>query len=224
MNKILISYELPMHISTQQAQLISTVKEIEQLLRNKALEFESEEKAVDFVELNNDQFEHQTAYLEDKEEILNGITQTLYSSLFISIYSHLETNFSSLIKEIETKSNRKIKSKHLKRDGSFINCCLNYLTLVQNLELSSFSKTIGYLNDITYVRNVFTHSRGILPEEESKMKKAVLRFIKDNSGIELNNKCVVITNEKFIENVINKTNEFLLKLIIFINKSSNDNN
>ena len=151
--------------------------------------------------------------------VLNGITQTLYSSLFISIYSHLETNLSSLIKEIENKTNQKIKSKHLKRDGSFIKCCLNYLSLVQNIELNSFNKTIGYLNDITHVRNVLTHSRGILPDENSKMKNSVLRFIDENTGIELNNKCVVITNEKFIENLINKTNEFLIELIIFINEN-----
>ena len=69
MSKGLISYELPMHISNQQNQLLTTVNEIELLLQNKTTEFESEEKSIEFVELNDDQFEHQTAYLEDKEEV-----------------------------------------------------------------------------------------------------------------------------------------------------------
>jgi hypothetical protein len=214
-----VSYLLPIRISKQHNQLKVTVDEIANLIENKKIEFESEESSVDFVDLDSDQFEHENEYLEDNRDILNGITQTLFSSLFVSIYSHLETNLSALIKEIELSTKNKIKSKHLKRDGSYINCCLTYLKLVQNLDLNSFTETIIYLNDITNVRNVFTHSRGILPRETSKLKTSIFRFVKENEGVEINNNLIIITNGKFIENVIIANNKFLLRLINHINEN-----
>jgi len=218
-NKIKITYLLPLHISEQHNQLKATVKEIADLIEKKKIEFESEESSIEFVDLDNDQFEHQNEYLEDHKNVLNGISQTLFSSLFVAIYSHLETNLSSLIKEIEISSKNKIKAKHLKRDGSFIKCCFTYLELVQNLDLSSFKNSITYLNDITNIRNIFTHTRGILPKENSKLKSSVIRFVKQNDGIELSGSLIIITNENFITQVINENMNFLLRLINFINNN-----
>lgn len=217
MKKIKISYLLPIHITQQHNQLITTINEISTLIQSKKKDFDLEETSEDFVDLNNDQYEYLSGHLEDHRISLDGITQTLFRSLFVSIYSHLETDLSSLIKEIENSTESNIKSKHLKKDGSYINCCFNYLTLVQKLDLTGFNTTIKHLHNITLIRNVFTHTRGILPKENNKLKKSIVKFIKKNDNIELKGDLIAITNEKFITTTIKENKDFLLKLINFIN-------
>lgn len=216
MKGIKISYSLPSHIDRQHNQLKILVGEVSSLIKKKNNEFKIEESSIDFVELDIDEFEHHTGYLEDHIGILTGITQTLFSSIFVSIYSHLETNLSLIISEIETCTEYRIKSKHLKRDGSFINSLLNYLKLVQNIDLNNFQDSIDYLNDITFVRNIFTHTRGILPKENTKIKRRVVNFINENDGIQLRDNFIIITKEEFLEKIIDKNSIFLLKLINFV--------
>lgn len=218
MKDLKISHSLPSHIDRQHTQLKLLLEEVSTLIKNKNKEFEREETSVDFVDFDNDGYELETSYLEEQKEILKGITQTLFSSMFVSVYSLLETNLSSLIKEIETITDHRIKSKHLKRDGSFINCSLNYLKLVQNLDLNSFEETIEFLNDITIVRNVFTHTRGIVSKENKGIRNRVLKFINDNDGIELKDNFIVITDEGFIDCIIEKNNSFFMTLINHINR------
>jgi len=219
MNALKISHALPQQIIEQYSQLEITINEISGLIEKKKGDFNIEESSIDFVELDVDHFEYENEYIESNLNILNGIMQTLYNALFVSIYSHLETNLAAIIKELEIKTDYKIKSKHLKRDGSFMNSCFNYLKLVQNLDLKDFNERIKYLNAITLIRNTFTHTRGFLPKESNKTIILITEFIDQNEGIEIDNGLITIKNEKFIDNTLQKNKDFLIQLINFINQS-----
>lgn len=219
MNKIKISYLLPLHIENQHKQLKIAVDEISELIKKKESDFRAEEEKVDFVEFDNDQFEHESEYLEDQRDILQSISQTLYSSLFISIYSHFEINFSALIKEVEKSTNHRIKSKDLRRDGSTINCFINYLILVHSIDLLNFKNNIQYLSDLTFIRNIFTHSRGLVPKENNKSRTQFLNFIKSTKGIELKENQIIISDKRFILKVIEENNIFLIRLINHLNEN-----
>ena len=149
---------------------------------------------------------------EELEEILDEeyfvISESMpiivRQSLFISIYSLLETYMNDVCDMLKENQKIAISVGDLSGNGIFRAQC--YLQKVLNVDFPASHKTWQKISNYNRIRNCLVHSSGQVTDDTNKQ---LLRFIKNNPLIDLNPIHRIHLQEGFVDEVCDSIESFV---------------
>lgn len=94
--------------------------------------------------------------IDDYNEYDN-FDQILYSSQIVIIYSHLEFWLSKIAKQLEHRTNSKIKLTDLNESGD-LEKAKKYITLIGEIEMTDLNEDWTEIMDYKAIRNIIVHN------------------------------------------------------------------
>ncbi|MHA1613443.1 MAG: hypothetical protein ACTSYJ_01285 [Candidatus Thorarchaeota archaeon] len=146
-------------------------------------------------------------------DLTEKFPKLLNNSLFVTIYSCMESNVYGLSKRFEKSTPHNIELKDLKGKG--IKLYQTYLKKVQGVDFPDTSSAWNRIKLFQKVRNFIVHSNGKLDssKNDDRNAKIVIEYVRDNPDmISLDKYAGIIISEKCNAEFIEVIQSFLLDL------------
>lgn len=159
-------------------------------------------------ETQAEEFSEHDYYAELLERGFAEFENTLFSSFFIMIYSHMETELIRYCRDLEKRDPQRVKLSDLAGKSGVVKS-MNYLTKVQQIEFSlenslEWMRIKGFQN----LRNCIVHSQGSLDEFEKRDELSKFIRLKD-SKIKLQDDAICILDRDFCSDALVTMEKFL---------------
>ena len=130
----------------------------------------------------------------------------LIHSLFISAFSYFETFMLSQAKQIEKKTNSKIRLKDIKGKGD-LDCYRKYINLIGEIEfVSNSSKEWQEISEFKTIRNSIIHKYGVIDKKVNLIKKYDLYYGESE-------KMIRIKNIEFLKDFCKSSIDYMTELV-----------
>ncbi|WP_163581130.1 hypothetical protein [Gracilibacillus saliphilus] len=160
--------------------------------------YKEQAKDLDDPQMRQELFEYK--FFDDYHDLIETFPFILRKSLFITLYSFMESELSHLAKALENKEASLIKLDDIRHKGIYKYHF--YITKVCNINLSVSKKTFDVFLLYNNLRNYFVHNEG------SGIKNSKLNSL---DGIFLDN--ISQTEDFYIKSIEKEFNESYLNLI-----------
>ncbi|WP_417800755.1 hypothetical protein [Tenacibaculum sp.] len=156
-------------------------------------------------------------------EILNSseFPNILNKSVYLTIYSMFENEFTKLCEWCQHSENLSLGPKDLK-GGNYIGQCRNYIIKVLNVNLENLKEQWNKIGNYQQIRNVIAHNNGIV----KLTNKEIPKFVNKTKGISIEQKTSEIQIESidflidFIDHLVGFLNETIEEIVNQKEKSS----